>query len=350
MDDDKLKVGTFFSGIGAFEHSLIQLKIPHKIIFACDIDKFCKQNFLKNYHLSEENWYQDINEMDGKKFTNKVDILVGGCPCQSFSIAGQRKGLEDIRGQLVFKYIKKIEEIKPNMFIFENVKGILSSDKGETFKIILSEMEKIGYDINYKIIKATKVNIPQSRERVFIIGTKKEKKIPSIFEKFKELELKLKLENLLDDEYDSKYIIKNHTWQKWIFSQKHLDKQKMKINGDIMICQTARQYSSWFGQFIMEMKKEENFTYSEDAIKSIKENNFVPFNYDKEKYDIDYILNNSVVRRLTPNECLRLMGFDTKIFKTGVSDTQTYKQCGNSIVVKMFNQIFTNFDITSIIS
>ena len=345
-----LKVGTFFSGIGSFEHSLLLLEIPHKIVFACDIDKFCKQNFLQNYNLNQEDWYEDINSMDGNKYLNKVDILVGGCPCQSFSVAGQRKGLEDLRGQLVFGYIKKIDEIKPNMFIFENVKGILSIDKGETFKLIIKEMKKINYNIEYRTIKSSDVGIPQSRERVFVVGTKISKNIEPIFANFKEKELDLKSTDFLDSDYDSKYIIKNKKWQKWIFDQKNLNKQKMNINGNIIICQTARQYSSWFGNFIIELRKCEDFEYSEEAVKTIEHNKFIPINYDKDFFDLDYIKNNSIVRRLTPNECLRLMGFDTNKFETSVSDNQTYKQCGNSIVVNMFTSILETFNISSIIS
>lgn len=251
---------------------------------------------------------------------------------------------------LVFEYIKKIDEIKPNMFIFENVKGILSNDNGKTFKLIIEEMEKINYNIEYRTIKASNVGIPQSRERIFIIGRKKNKNINSVFNNFKEYKLDLKLNDFLDIEYNKKYIIKNHKWQKWIFDQKHLDKQKMKINGDIIICQTARQYSSWFGNFIIEMKKCNDFTYSDHAIKSIQRNKFIPINYNKDEFDLEYIKNNSIIRRLTPNECLKLMGFDIKIFKTVVSDSQTYKQCGNSIVVNMFTQILKAIDISSIIS
>jgi DNA (cytosine-5)-methyltransferase 1 len=349
-DIKPLKVGTFFTGIGAFEHSLLLNKIPHKIIFACDIDKYCKTNFLNNYELNKDNWYDDINTMDGNKYLNKIDILVGGCPCQSFSIAGQRKGLDDLRGQLVFKYIKKIDEIKPNMFIFENVKGLLSSDKGNTFKLIIEEMDKINFKIEFRTIKATKVGMPQSRERIFIIGTNKYKNINYVFDNFKECKLILKLKDLLDSSYDEKYIIKNHKWQSWIFNQKYLNKQTMKINGEIIICQTARQYSSWFGNFIIEMKNCDDFTYSNEAINCINLNKFIPFNYDKDEFDLEYIKNNTIVRRLTPNECLKLMGFDTNKFKTVVSDSQTYKQCGNSIVVNMFTQIIKAIDIPSIIS
>lgn len=97
-NNKKLKVATFFSGIGAFEHALILNKIPHEIIFACDINKYCKINFLENYKLNKEKWYNDIYDINGNNFFNKVDILVAGCPCQSFSIAGKRNGLNDLRG------------------------------------------------------------------------------------------------------------------------------------------------------------------------------------------------------------------------------------------------------------
>lgn len=346
-----LKVGTFFSGIGAFEHSLILNKIPHKIIFACDIDKFCKTNFLHNYDLNPDNWYSDIGDMDGKKFLNKVDVIVGGCPCQSFSIAGKRKGFADERGQLVFKFIKKISEIKPNIFIFENVRGLLSCDKGTVFKTIIEEMKKINYDIEYKVISAKDVGIPQSRRRIFIIGKKKQKHISNIFDNFQTIKLNTKIENYLDETYDENYIIKNHKWQRWIFGQKNLDKQKMNINGTIIVCQTARQYSSWFGNFIIEIKDvPDDFSYSSLAIESIKNNKFKPLNYKKKSYDLEYIIHNSIIRRLTPKECLRLMGYDTNKFTTIVSDSQTYKQCGNSIVVNMFTHILKAINLDQIIS
>ena len=98
------------------------------------------------------------------------------------------------------------------------------------------------------------------------------------------------------------------------------------------------------------MKQSDDFTYSDDAVKSIERNKFIPLNYDKDEFDLEYIKNNTIVRRLTPNECLRLMGFDTTKFKTIVSDSQTYKQCGNSIVVNMFTQILNAMHIPSIIS
>jgi DNA (cytosine-5)-methyltransferase 1 len=129
----------------------------------------------------------------------------------------------------------------------------------------------------------------------------------------------------------------------------------MAINGDILICQTARQYSSWFGHYIIEMDKNNlcantKFKYIDIARDIITNRKIIPFNYDKANFDIDYILKNSYIRRLTPNECLKLMGYDTENhFHSIVSDNQLYKQCGNSIVVNLFISLLVDFTIDSII-
>jgi DNA (cytosine-5)-methyltransferase 1 len=220
-----LKVGSFFSGIGSFEQALKILNIKHKIIFACDIDKFCKANYIHNYEIDSKNdWYDDINLFRSDKYINNVDIVVGGCPCQSFSIAGKRGGINDKRGQLVFKYIQKIKELNPNVFIFENVKGLLSIDNGDVFKNIISEMKNINYIIDYKVINALDCNIPQSRERIIIIGRKLN--IPNIFETQVIVRNEKKLKEYLDTNVDSKYLITNLKWQNWIFDEISLNKQK----------------------------------------------------------------------------------------------------------------------------
>lgn len=329
-----LKVASVFSGIGSFEHSLCKNKIDHEIIFACDNNKYCKINYMNNY--SPNKWYDNIKEINGLEYNLSIDLLVGGCPCQSFSIAGLRKGLEDDRGLLIYNYIKLIKDSQPKVFIFENVKGLLSHNKKKTFKWLLGEFEKCGYVIEYRVLSAKKLNFPQSRERIFVIGHRR-KMENTILDKIKYKPLTNKLENYLEEKVDEKYHITNQKWQKWICSQKHLDKQKMKINGDYIICQTARQYSSWFGNFILEHKENANFNYSDIAKECIKNNEIIPFNYNK-SFDYEYIIKNSILRRLTPTECLKLMGFEN--FKNKCSDTQLYKQCGNSIIVNMFDEIF----------
>ena len=133
---EKIKIGTLFSGIGAIEYAFKRLKIHTDIIFACDIDKFCKQTYIENYNLPENRWFHDVRDMNGKIFNKKVDILVGGSPCQSFSIVGKRRGFEDTRGTLFYEFARIVNECKPQVFIYENVKGLINHDSGNTFEVI----------------------------------------------------------------------------------------------------------------------------------------------------------------------------------------------------------------------
>jgi DNA (cytosine-5)-methyltransferase 1 len=153
-DNKKLRIATVFSGIGSFEHALDRMKIDHEIIFASDIDKFCKQTYFANYKIKEEQWYDDVFHINGKKYHGKVDILVGGSPCQSFSMVGKRKGLEDDRGNLIFEYIRLIKDIEPRVFIFENVKGLLNHEQGETWKHIEKSFKDLDYSIKYQVLNA----------------------------------------------------------------------------------------------------------------------------------------------------------------------------------------------------
>ncbi len=346
-----LKVASVFSGIGSFEHSLIKNNIKHKVIFACDIDKYCKINYLNNYNTKD--FYNDIKDIDGTKYKNKLDLLVAGCPCQSWSISGLRKGFNDTRGLLIHDCIKLIKESQPKIFIFENVKGLLNYDNGKVFEFIIKQFKKCGYDVEYKIISSKKINFPQSRERIFIIGHRKDLNNEFIFDKIKDIKLTDNMCNYLDDlnDIDEKYYITNHKWQKLICNQQQLDKQKIKINGcgkttdptsstfgDYILCQTARQY----GNFVIEYKEKSNFNYCEEALDCIKRNKIIPLNYPYE-YNFKHIIKNSILRRLTPNECLKLMGF--KNFDNVCSDFQIYKQCGNSIIVNMFDVILEKLSL-----
>jgi DNA (cytosine-5)-methyltransferase 1 len=127
-----LKIGTVFSGIGAFEQALDKLNINYKTLFACDNDRFVKQSYFANYDIDESRWYNDVFDINGKKYQGKIDLFVGGSPCQSFSAIGFREGLKDKRGLLIFEFVRLVKEIQPQVFIFENVKGLLTHNKGET--------------------------------------------------------------------------------------------------------------------------------------------------------------------------------------------------------------------------
>jgi len=151
------------------------MNIPTEIVFACDTDKFCKQSFFENYDLKEENWIEDIHDVKGKKYKNKVDLFVGGSPCQSFSMVGKRKGLEDPRGLLIYEFVRLVKEMKPKVFIYENVKGIMNHGKSETWKELKSNLDNTGYDVHVKVLNARNYGIPQNRERMFVVGFSKGK-------------------------------------------------------------------------------------------------------------------------------------------------------------------------------
>lgn len=180
-----IKVGTDFSGIGSPEAALKRLNIPHKNIFACDIDKYAKASFLElNNPVT---FYDDITSRNYSD-VEQLDLYVAGFPCQSFSMAGNRGGFSDIRGTLFFNVAEFIKINKPKCFILENVKGLLSHDKGRTFQTITDILsggatinsqisfgnidDGLGYHIYYKVLNTKDYGIPQNRERVFIIGFK----------------------------------------------------------------------------------------------------------------------------------------------------------------------------------
>tara|TARA_A100001015_G_scaffold318430_1_gene438310 strand:- start:815 stop:1648 length:834 start_codon:yes stop_codon:yes gene_type:complete len=130
------RVATLFSGIGAIEYGFKRLNLDTEIIFASDIDKFVKESYFANYDIDESRWYDDVKEINGKKYKGQIDILVGGSPCQSFSMVGKRKGLKDTRGTLFYEFARIVKESQPKVFIFENVKGLINHDKGNTFDTI----------------------------------------------------------------------------------------------------------------------------------------------------------------------------------------------------------------------
>ena len=117
-----IKIGTLFSGIGAIETAFKRLKINHSIVFAGDIDPHVKKSYLANYPLNEEDWHNDVTTFNAEKYKGKIDLLVGGSPCQAFSMVGKRLGLEDIRGTLFYDFARIVSQTQPKVFIFENVK------------------------------------------------------------------------------------------------------------------------------------------------------------------------------------------------------------------------------------
>ena len=351
----KINIATVFSGIGAFEHAIERMNIDHEIIFACDNDEQCKKTYFANYNISEDNWYDDIFNLNGKKYNKRVDILIGGSPCQSFSMVGKRKGLKDDRGNLIFEYIKLIKDVEPNVFIFENVKGLLNHEQGKTWAFIEKSFEKLGYVTKYQILNAKNYGIPQNRERVFLVGFKNKK---VVFEFPKPVKLEITMQDLLEDNPDSKYYLGNKGIN-FVTKQKNLDKRYTQINGNIALCQKANQQFNWHGDFILEKAKKdvENKYYLSEKVKDYVLKTGTKKFYSKPETDLqvarpllqsmhkmhragvdNYITKGEKIRKLTPRECHRLMGFSDN-FKIVVSDTQAYRQAGNSIVVPVIIEL-----------
>lgn len=355
-----VRLATSFSGIGAIEHSLHRLGLKYKIQFAGDIDENCKKAYFANYDISDDQWHTDIHDMDAKPFKGKVDLFVGGAPCQAFSLRGKHGGFEDTRGTLFREFARIVIECQPKVFIFENVKGMLSHDKGRTWEVIKRTFEDYcDYDIYYQVLNGKDYGIPQSRERIYCIGFKKETE----FKYPAPIKLSKNVYDFLENQFNKKYLLK----QKGVnFITRTINRQKSytQINGSILLCQKRNQQFNWHGDFIFHPKlKNDNNTPEKDEylFKLIdceedyyKNNNpeqyaIRPIDDQKEqmttvnKKDIDCRFGR--FRKLTPRECLRLMGFDDS-FKIVCSDTETYKQAGNSIIVDVLMALLKQMDIT----
>ncbi len=348
-----LRLATVFSGIGAIEHALKRMGVAHEIVFACDNDAFVKQSFFANYDIDEKRWFDNVQDINGVPFKNKVDLLVGGSPCQSFSLVGKRRGFEDARGTLFYDFARLIKEIQPKVFIFENVKGLLSHDSGKTWEVIQNTFKELGYHFKAQVINAKDHGIPQNRERLFVVGFKNKKDF-----NFPETQpLELVMQNLLEDYPLEKYYL-GKKGVDFVTKKKNLDKRYTQINGTIALCQKRNQQFNWHGDFILEPSKPipkkyflsdkvanyvlasgtKNF-YSRPEINLKIARPLLSSMHKMHRAGVDnYVTRRGKIRKLTPRECLRLMGFDDT-FKIVVSDTQMYRQAGNSIVVNVLISI-----------
>lgn len=354
-----LRIATVFSGIGAIEHAVQRMSIPHEIVFACDIDGFAKASFFANYDIDENRWFEDIKDLNGRQFEDKVDLFVGGSPCQSFSMVGKRGGLEDDRGLLIFEFARLVQEIKPAVFIYENVKGLLSHDKGRTWDKVKESFDSLGYNYHYKVLNSRDHGVPQNRERLFVVGFKE----PRLFDFPLPKKLKYFVQDVLEDNPNPKYLL-GEKGVNFVTNPKNLKKRYTQINGDIALCQKANQQFNWHGDFISVPEK---YFLSEKVKKYVLASGTKNF-YSKPKIDLkvarpllssmakmhragvdNYVTSDGRIRKLTPRECLRLMGFSDH-FKIVVSDTQAYKQAGNSIVVDVLISLLEAMNIHDYVS
>jgi DNA (cytosine-5)-methyltransferase 1 len=249
-----IKVGSDFSGVGAFNQALRRLGVDYKEVFACDMDKYARQTFIHNYGEPD---YFPTNVYDREIPTEPLDIYMTSPPCQAFSLAGKRKGKEDMRGILFFNSLEFIRINKPRYFIFENVKGLLSDDNGKTFSewvnllggksvngdaIMFPYEDSVPYHLYWQVLNAKLHGVPQNRERVFLIGVRDDK--DNTFRFPAEEHLTKRLKDVLDDEVDDKYYLSSKMVD-WIGS--HRDKRDSSNKfpsdeNDIGSCINARYF------------------------------------------------------------------------------------------------------------
>ena len=374
-----IKVGSDFSGVGAFDQALIRLGIKHETIFACDMDKYARQTYIENY--GEPSYYPtDVYER--KIPQDPLDLYMTSPPCQAFSQAGSRLGKEDKRGILFFNSHEFIQKNKPRFFIFENVKGLLSHDNGKTFQewlnflggksinglpVLFADENAVPYHIYYKVINSKNLNVPQNRERVFIIGIKDNK--DNVFQFPKDEPLTKKLKDVLENEVDEKYFLDekkvnemllntNNSQESKIISYTRCVKTVKILNRPLKdISNTLHTASGGGGntdQFVL-VKSANSKGYEEategDSI------NFTRLHSETRRgrvgkqiaQSLECISNQATlkqdtIRRLTPRECFRLMDFP-ETFTWSCSDSQAYKQAGNSIVVKCLEKIIAKLKL-----
>jgi DNA (cytosine-5)-methyltransferase 1 len=327
--------------------------------------------------VSAENWYDDVEFFDASKYERKVDLLVGGSPCQSFSLVGKRGGLEDTRGTLFYHFARVVKECQPKVFIYENVRGLLNHDGGDTWKTVCDVFDELGYRIYWDTLNSRNYGIPQNRERVFVVGFRD---LKTKFEFPEPIDLELTMQDLLEDATESKYFL-GSKGIKFVTSSKNRQKRYTQINGEVALCQKANQQYNWHGDFVFQPHEEsglldfDEFIFDVSAIEekyflSSKVRDYVLSPGTKTfrtstRTDLEVArpilqsvhkmhragVDNYVtypkgrIRKLTPRECLRLMGFRDS-FRIAVSDTQMYRQAGNSIVVDVLIALFRQMDIS----
>lgn len=307
IESNKENLFTFidlFAGIGGIRIPFQEL--GGKCVFSSEWDSFAQKTYRVNFGEIPSG---DITKIDAKTIPN-FDILLAGFPCQPFSQAGLKKGFSDTRGTLFFDIERIIAEKRPKAFLLENVKQLQGHDKGNTLKVIIEHLKKLNYTVDYKVLRAADFGLPQNRERLYIIGFNKDIfKLPKnfTFEYPNPTYSKTRLGDILETKIDDKYTISDKLYEG------HLRRKQEHI---------AKGNGFGFSLF------NENSPYT----------NTLSARYYKDGSEILIEQKNKNPRKLTPRECARLQGFP-EYFIIPVSDTQAYKQFGNSVAVPVVRAI-----------
>lgn len=364
-----MKVLSLFSGIGAFEKALKNIEQPFELVGFCEVNKYAAKSYSAIHGVSESLNFGDITKIDEKTLPKGIDLVTYGFPCQDISIAGEQKGLFNndgalTRSGLFFEALRIIEETKPKIAIAENVKNLTGKRFEKQFEIILTALERAGYNNYWQVLNAKDFGIPQNRERVFIVSIRKdidtgEFVFPVGFP------LALRLADILEPAVDEKYYLPNVQIEKLHINPTVAPEPTGKINMIGMLDikgneQVRRVYGTdgvyptlntmqggnrqpkvavaMRGRYNAAGQVEQNIEVSEreyaNALTTVQKDSMIA----------EPTGENFRIRKLTPKECFRLMGFTDDDFAKAEavnSNTQLYKQAGNSIVVDVLVHIFT---------
>lgn len=353
-----------FSGIGGFR--LAMEKAGHECVGYCEIDKFARKSYQAIFDTKGEWTASDIRSVSDESIRGigSIDVICGGFPCQAFSIAGKRKGFADTRGTLFFEIMRFASILRPRYLFCENVPGLLNHEGGDTFETILRTMDEVGYDAEWDCLNSKDFGVPQNRERVFIVGHLRGERTRKVFP-FGESGTQTDEGRIIAGTLLAKYpgAQREGTYIETPSEEiaipvltpdrlaKRQNGRRFKENGEPMFTLTGQdRHGVMVGKSRVKGWVEREykiFAYGHDKKRStIQENVFIKGNGTADalttNHPTKYIDQNYSIRKLTPHECWRLQGFPDWAFDRAQkvnSDSQLYKQAGNSVTVNVIYEI-----------
>ena len=382
-----MKFLDLFAGIGGFR--LGMESAGHECIGFCEIDKFARESYKAIHDTKGEIELHDITTVTDEfiRGIGSVDIICGGFPCQAFSIAGNRRGFEDTRGTLFFEIARFASILRPKYLFLENVKGLLNHQKGDTFETMLRILDELGYDVEWQLLNSKNFGVPQNRERVFIIGHLRGERTRRIFpigrdDEQVNSESKVKCKKVGNvhpsgngmngNVYHSDGLAPTLTTNKGegqkiiipVLTPNRLEKRqngrRFKTNGEPMFTLTAQdQHGVLLEDKKLKIREATTKGYAEASVGDSV--NIANINSKTKRGRVGNQIANTLlaseqqgvvgsdyrIRRLTPRECWRLQGFPDLAFDKAqavTSNSQLYKQAGNSVTVNVIAEIAKHFE------
>lgn len=332
-----LKYFSSFTGVGGFELGISKAQPNARSVGFSESDPWASD--VLRFHYPTIKNYGDIKQIDWKRVPN-FDLLVGGSPCQDFSVAGKRAGLKGTRSSLFTEYLRALGIKKPRHFVWENVRGALSSNGGRDFAAILMAFSEAGYSVTWQVLNAKDFGVPQNRERVFIIGTRGQGGREIFFEAGT---AKNNLEEITEKSPDAQRV----------YAPEGIGRTLKGLGGGqgakSMLIQTPRGKNKGGLKPECPSISKSSFEHNNHIAKTIRVGGGGSPYGSKQNWDSYKI--EGRIRRLTPRECERLMSWPDDWTMLGtrtdgetyaLSDNQRYKMCGNGVVSKVVEQILIN--------